>query len=102
MMHEPFTPSFIMDISAVWSRKLEAMAAYQSQFGTEASESATVLSRFDFLRFVEIRANWFGTMVGAKHGEPFLSLGPLPLQHFPNLERSRLQPGKLPPYTMYS
>lgn len=101
MMHEPMTPSFVMDISAVWSRKRMALTAYQSQFGAEASERVTAISGPDFLHFVETRDNWFGTMVGATYGEPFISYGPLIFQHFPNLDGPRLPIGELPPYTMY-
>jgi LmbE family N-acetylglucosaminyl deacetylase len=101
MMHEPFTPAFVLDISAVWERKLRALAAYESQFGSEADEPATALSGQGFLHSIETRAKWFGGMIGAAYGEPYTTYGPLRLTNFPNLDEARLPPGELPPYSLY-
>ena len=32
MIHHPFSPSLVVDISSVWDRKMATVAAYQSQF----------------------------------------------------------------------
>jgi bacillithiol biosynthesis deacetylase BshB1 len=101
MIHTPFAPSIVVDISAVWERKLAALAAYRSQFSSEASGPETAISRPGFLRAVEARAAWFGAMIGADYGEPFHLPGPVPQAGLPGLDFPPPQPGKLPTYRAY-
>ncbi|MGH2678643.1 MAG: bacillithiol biosynthesis deacetylase BshB1 [Actinomycetota bacterium] len=79
MVHHPFTPSFVVDVSGVWARKIEAVAAYESQFGAESPAPSTDLSHGSFLRVIKARSVFHGAMVGAARGEPYHSLGPVPL-----------------------
>jgi bacillithiol biosynthesis deacetylase BshB1 len=88
MIHQPFTPSFVVDISKVWERKMAAVQAYKTQFQTDASGPETAISRSDFLRFIEARAIWFGTMIGAAYGEAFFTPGPVPQAQLPGLTDS--------------
>jgi len=104
MLHyllQPFIPSFVIDISAVWERKMAAVTAYGSQFQSKGGASETALSQPEFLRFIEVKAAWFGAMVGVAYGEAFYLPGPVSLPGFPGLAGPPLQPGKLPPYSMY-
>jgi bacillithiol biosynthesis deacetylase BshB1 len=82
MLHHPFTPSFVVDVSAVWERKWAAIAAYESQFGA-ATDGTTELAEGRFLRVVEARARFHGAMIGADHGEAFHSPGPVPFRFLP-------------------
>ncbi|MCP4544103.1 MAG: bacillithiol biosynthesis deacetylase BshB1 [Chloroflexi bacterium] len=110
MIHHPFSPNFVIDVSLVWERRMAAVMAYASQFhsglavhdkcSTENGPD-TVISQPSFLRFVEARAIYYGAMVGAAYGEPFYMPGPVPLREFPNLVDPRPLPGKLPAYSMY-
>jgi N-acetylglucosamine malate deacetylase 1 len=65
-------PSFIVDISAQFERRMDALLSYASQYG-EASEGATL-----FPTEAEIRerlgaiARFYGNQVGVKYGEPFV------------------------------
>ena len=71
MGHTPFEPSVVVDISDVFERKLELMAAYASQFyqaGTE--QTPTKIANPEFLRFVEGRAREYGVRAGVALGEP--------------------------------
>ena len=77
MLHHPFSPSFVVDISSVWERKMKAVAAYRSQFQSDSSGLETALSRPDFTCFLKARALWFGAMIGAPYGEPFLTPAPV-------------------------
>ncbi len=80
MQHHPFTPSFVVDVTAVWERKLAALAAYGSQLhqpGKERDEPLTKVASREFGLAVEGRARHFGQMINAELGEPFWS--PLPL-----------------------
>ena len=85
MQHDPFDPAFIVDVTSVWERKLEALAAYRSQLhqpdrkegeGEDGQPMTKVASR-EFRLAVEGRARHFGLMIGAEMGEPFH--GRLPL-----------------------
>jgi bacillithiol biosynthesis deacetylase BshB1 len=83
MQHDPFEPSFVVDVSSTWAVKGRALAAYRSQLyqGDEPEEArgepVTKVSTPEFARMVEGRARHFGALVGAEYGEPFLSRLPL-------------------------
>lgn len=80
MQHDPFEPSFIVDVSASWEVKLEALAAYNSQLyqGDESNEEPpTKVASPEFRQAIEGRAHHFGLMIGAAFGEPFWSRLPL-------------------------
>jgi bacillithiol biosynthesis deacetylase BshB1 len=98
MVHHPFAPSFVIDISAVWGRKLEAMRAYESQFGTLA-DRPTQLAAGAFLEVAEARATFHGAMIGAERGEPFSCPGPVPLRFLPGFHD--LGPGGPSRYRMF-
>ena len=101
MLHHPFTPSFVVDISSVWERKMAVVAAYRSQIQAECSGLETALSRPEYMRFIKARAIYYGAMIGAAYGEAFYSPGPVPLRKFPGLAGPPPPPGKLPPYRVY-
>jgi bacillithiol biosynthesis deacetylase BshB1 len=80
MQHDPFPPSFVVDVSAVWEVKERALDAYESQLhqpGRQRQEVATKVASPEFRLAIAGRAQHFGLMVGAAYGEPFWS--PLPL-----------------------
>ncbi len=98
LLHTPFTPSFVMDVSSVWQRRMATVWAYESQFQSNASGVETALSCPGFLRALEARAIWFGWMIQAAYGEPFLSTAPLAAQEFPGMRDADLLPSGLPAY----
>lgn len=83
MQHDPFEPSFIVDVTAGWEAKLAALACYRSQLhqpGQEApraTEARTKVSSPEFRAAIEGRARHYGMLVGAAFGEPFWSRLPL-------------------------
>lgn len=80
MQHDPFEPSFIVDVSSSWEVKLEALAAYGSQLyqGDDSDEGPrTKVASPEFRQAVEGRARHFGLMIGTAFGEPFWSRLPL-------------------------
>jgi bacillithiol biosynthesis deacetylase BshB1 len=101
MIHRPFSPSLVVDISSVWDRKMAAVAAYQSQFQSDGSEFQTAISQPEFLRFIEARAIVFGAMIGAAYGEAFYLPGPVPLGELPGLTGTAPAGGELPYYCTY-
>ena len=71
MCHTPFEVSAVIDVSGVWERRQEAVAAFASQFHQPGVEGpATKISRPDFMASVEGRARHYGLLVGAELGEP--------------------------------
>jgi bacillithiol biosynthesis deacetylase BshB1 len=86
LLHTPFTPTFIIDVSPVWERRMAAVQAYASQFLSSDREATTALSQPGFLRSLEGRAMGYGWMIQAAYGEPFLSATPLSATAFPGLQ----------------
>ena len=73
-----FTPSFIVDTSAAAARKARAIACYASQVTRRAAAPGaaagdadpTLISAPDALAAIEARDRYYGSMIGASHGEP--------------------------------
>jgi N-acetylglucosamine malate deacetylase 1 len=87
MIHSPFEPSFILDISPVWEKKCEVLKAYGTQFYNDgAGQNPTAISNPQFMRYHEARCIFYGAMTGAAYGEPFFSQGPLSLDLLPGLD----------------
>jgi bacillithiol biosynthesis deacetylase BshB1 len=101
MGHSPFDPSFVVDISAVWEQKRAAVACYRSQFSPDGGGPATALSGGGFLKLLEVRARWFGAMIGGRHGEPYLCRGPVPLSGLPGPPRRSASEGPSLEYSMW-
>lgn len=78
MQWQEFVPTFIVDISEVYEKRLAAIRAHKSQFYNPRSrEPQTLLSQQSFLDYVEARATYFGYRIGATYGEPFYSVEPV-------------------------
>jgi bacillithiol biosynthesis deacetylase BshB1 len=70
------TPDFVVDISGVIEKKLEAIKAFKTQFFTGSGndeEPQTYISTPEFLESVINRSKMFGKMIGVKHAEGFYS-----------------------------
>ena len=70
------TPSFVVDISDVIEKKIEAIRAFKTQFFTGSGnddEPQTYISTPEFLESVINRSKMFGKMVGVNHAEGFIS-----------------------------
>jgi bacillithiol biosynthesis deacetylase BshB1 len=84
MQHDPFEPSFIVDVGTAWEAKLAALAAYRSQLhqpdrgeGEAGTEPMTKVASPGYRSAIDGRARHYGLLIGADYGEPFL--GRLPL-----------------------
>jgi len=76
-------PDFVIDISQVFERKIEAIKAYKTQFySTETEGPETYISTPDFLDSVIYRHKWFGKMIGVKYAEGFISDKKIGLPNF--------------------
>jgi N-acetylglucosamine malate deacetylase 1 len=74
MQWHVFEPTFIVDITETFNTKMESVRAHASQFHNPLSkESETKLTRPDFLEVIETRCRYFGSKIGVKYGEPFMT-----------------------------
>ena len=65
-------PSFIVDVSEFAEKKMEAIRAYTSQFySPDSKEPATRIAEKGFLRELEDRTRYYGSLIGVEAGEPF-------------------------------
>jgi bacillithiol biosynthesis deacetylase BshB1 len=65
-------PSFIVDVSEFAERKMNAIRAYSSQFySPESKEPTTRIAEKGFLREIEDRTRYYGSLIGVEAGEPF-------------------------------
>ena len=66
------TPSFVVDISAQFERRMEALFAYESQYG-DAVEGAELFPRQQEIRErLGAIARFYGNLIGVRYGEPFV------------------------------
>ncbi len=75
--HEQHAASLVVDVSAVFEKKLAAIRCFRSQlFDPARSEPQTALSRPDFLERRAARDRFFGAQAGVDYAEPFFVQGP--------------------------
>jgi bacillithiol biosynthesis deacetylase BshB1 len=80
------TPLVVVDISAHFEAKLEAIRAYGSQFYNPAySGEPTYISTAEFWEFIKIKAAYWGHSVGVACGEPLYGDGPVGVAFPPGL-----------------
>jgi bacillithiol biosynthesis deacetylase BshB1 len=69
-MRHRMTPSFVVDTSSVAARKAHAIACYQSQITRRPGDDApTLISAPGAVEAIEVRDRYYGSMIGATHGE---------------------------------
>ena len=72
-LYANITPSFVVDISRHFERRMAALLSYESQYGSENSPASNL-----FPNQTEIRdrlssiARFYGNLIGVKYGEPFV------------------------------
>lgn len=69
-------PQLVVDISAVWERRMAALRSHQSQLDPAAGP-ATYLTHEGFIASVEARARAFGALAGVAFAEGYRVRGPL-------------------------
>jgi len=67
-------PSFVVDTTRVFQRKLELLRIHRSQFEKTAEELGVIAHGVgDYLFGLESRDRYFGSLIGAHYGEALLS-----------------------------
>jgi N-acetylglucosamine malate deacetylase 1 len=65
-------PSFIVDVSDFAEGKMKAIRAHASQFySAQSKEPTTRIAEKGFLRQIEDRMRYYGSLIGVEAGEPF-------------------------------
>ena len=77
------TPDFVVDISSVFEKKLEAIRAFKTQFhNPDVDGPQTYISTPGFLESVIYRYKMFGKMIGVEYAEGFISDKTIGLRNF--------------------
>lgn len=67
-----FEPTFIVDITDSFEKKMKAVKAFKTQFFDPSSkEPETFISRPEFLDYLISRSQFYGFQIGKRYGEPF-------------------------------
>jgi bacillithiol biosynthesis deacetylase BshB1 len=66
------TPSFVVDITNQFERRMEALFAYQSQYGSEVEGLDLFPAQSEIRDRLAAIARFYGNLIGAKYGEPFV------------------------------
>jgi bacillithiol biosynthesis deacetylase BshB1 len=66
------TPSFVVDISAQFDRRMDALLAYRSQYGAAAEGADLFPQEQEIRERLSSVARFYGNLIGAKYGEPFV------------------------------
>jgi len=78
-------PSFIIDISNEFTKKIEALKTYKTQFfNLDYKGYQTLISSGKFFEFVETKAKFYGFMISKDYGEPFIVDTPFELKEIDN------------------
>jgi bacillithiol biosynthesis deacetylase BshB1 len=71
-------PDLVVDISFCFSKKMESIKAFQTQFyNPDSEEPETPISSLAFLQYLEGRAREMGRLIGVEFGEGFTVERPL-------------------------
>jgi N-acetylglucosamine malate deacetylase 1 len=79
-LHNFREPSFVVDISQVFERKLQLLRLHSSQFSKTAEEFGVLpIGLGDYLFTLESRDRFYGSLIGAHFGEALVTDRPLRL-----------------------
>ena len=65
-------PSFVVDISRQFDRRMQALLSYTSQYGDTENASDLFPSREEIRERLAAIARFYGNLIGVKYGEPFV------------------------------
>src|SRR5258708_2215203 len=66
------TPSFVVDISAQFERRMSALFAYDSQYGQIADAADLFPQQKEIHERLAAIARFYGNLIGVQYGEPFV------------------------------
>jgi N-acetylglucosamine malate deacetylase 1 len=66
------TPSFVVDISRQFDRRMAALLSYVSQYGSSGDASELFPNQKEIEERLASVARFYGNLIGVKYGEPFV------------------------------
>jgi bacillithiol biosynthesis deacetylase BshB1 len=66
------TPSFVVDVSREFERRMQALLSYVSQYGDSENASDLFPSHAEVQDRLASIARFYGNLIGVKYGEPFI------------------------------
>jgi bacillithiol biosynthesis deacetylase BshB1 len=66
------TPSFVVDISAQFERRMAALLAYRSQYGAGEEGRGLFPDEAEIRERLGAVARFYGNLIGVRYGEPFV------------------------------
>jgi LmbE family N-acetylglucosaminyl deacetylase len=66
------TPSFVVDITRQFDRRMESLLAYKSQYGDSAEESNLFPAEAEIRERLAGIARFYGNLIGVRYAEPFV------------------------------
>lgn len=66
------TPSFVVDVTPYFERRMESLLAYRSQYGEDPEGSALFPKEAEIRERLAAIARYYGNLIGAKYGEAFV------------------------------
>jgi len=67
------TPSFVVDVTQYFERRMESLLAYGSQYGDATEGGATLFpDEAEIRERLSSTARFYGNLIGVKYGEPFV------------------------------
>src|SRR6267378_2895673 len=71
---DPVKPTFVVDISAVFETKMEAIRCYASQFTGAKAAGEIHPTGQDLYELIRVQAAHYGSLIRRRYGEPFYTL----------------------------
>jgi bacillithiol biosynthesis deacetylase BshB1 len=65
-------PSFVVDISAQFERRMTALLSYTSQYGADETGSGLFPQESEIRERLGAVARFYGNLIGVRYGEPFI------------------------------
>jgi bacillithiol biosynthesis deacetylase BshB1 len=66
------TPSFVVDVTQFFDRRMESLLAYRSQYGVVEAGSTLFPDEREIRERLAAMARFYGNLIGVKYGEPYV------------------------------
>jgi LmbE family N-acetylglucosaminyl deacetylase len=70
---DPVKPTFVVDISDQFARKMAAIRCYASQFDGATNAGEIFPTGQDLYSLIEIQCAHYGSLIRTRYGEPFFT-----------------------------
>jgi len=71
-LYAPVAPSFVVDITPYFERRMESLFAYKSQYAEQSGGADLFPNRAEITDRHHSIARYYGNLIGVKYGEPFV------------------------------